>query len=619
MTAAHYRPDIDGLRAVAIVPVVLFHAGLGGLKGGFVGVDVFFVISGYLITSLIAGEIGEGRFSVVTFYERRIRRIFPALLAMILCVSAGAALILLPDDFRAFGRSVVATALFGSNILFWSESGYFDAAAETKPLLHTWSLAVEEQFYVVFPLFLVAARRLLKERWSLALALIVALSFLWSAAQVASEPPAAFYLAQSRAWELLLGSLIALDAIPSLPSRAGREIASGSGLALIAYSAVSFSPQTPFPGAAALLPCLGAALFIHAGSGGSTTAASRLLSLRPVVFVGLISYPLYLWHWPLLVLAKRLALRQLAPLEIAGVVAGSVVLAALTWKFIEQPIRRRGSGAIPRARLFAGAAAGLSAAAAFGVLATVFPHSIARQGDYVAQHIRGREDYRAGNCFMEPEQSYSDWARQGPCLIDNHASRTVLVWGDSFAAQYVPGLALNPAAASWNFVQYTAASCPPVLGARVPWAPNCPDFNGHLGEILERFRIDTAVLAARWERYRIGSEALEQTMRWLRARGVSVVLVGQGPSFDFKDPAEYLYRTAQDRARSKPGERINDELRAIPGYGAFFDPYRFLCPEADCMLARGGQFLYYDDGHYSTYGSTLVSDGLLKAIASSTR
>jgi len=613
-----YRPDIDGLRAVAIVPVVLFHAGIG-FRGGFVGVDVFFVISGYLITSLIAEEIRAARFSVVAFYERRIRRIFPALLTVLLCSSAAAALILLPDDFRAYGRSVVATALFASNVLFWSDSGYFDAAAETKPLLHTWSLAVEEQFYIVFPLFLLAAWRLLKQRWALALLPCIALSLALSAWQVANAPSSAFYLSQSRAWELLLGALGALDAIPPLRDRPAREAASWAGLGLIGYSALAYSAQTAFPGPAAVLPCLGALLLVQAGREGDPTILGRLLGWRPVVFVGLISYPLYLWHWPFLVLAKRFALRPLTLGESLAAVVACTVLAALTWKLIEQPIRRRGPGHVPRAALFAGAGAGMLAAASFGVLAAVFPHSIARQGDYVDQHIRGREDYRDRSCFMGQDQTYADWSRQSPCLIDRRASHTALIWGDSFAAHYVPGLAAS-AAAPVNLLQYTAYSCPPVLGARIPWAPNCAAFNDHLADVLRKHKVDVAVVAARWERYwgrQADRQAVERTIAFLNAHGIAVVLVGQGPSFEFEDPAEFVYRTGRDRSRSKPGERINAVLRTIPGYRAFFDPAEVLCVQGECKLKSGTQYLYWDSGHYSTYGSELIAKDLLKAIAAS--
>lgn len=618
----NYRADIDGLRAVAILPVVFFHAGTSWFKGGFVGVDVFFVISGYLITSLIAQEIRAGSFSIVSFYERRIRRIFPALFTVVLCSSVAAALILAPGDFRAFGRSVVATALFGSNILFWSESGYFDAAAETKPLLHTWSLAVEEQFYIVFPLVLVGAYRLLGQRWMLALGALAAISFALNAWKVASEPSSVFYLAQFRAWELLLGSLAALGAIAPLRSQLARELACFAGAAMIGYSVLALSDETLFPGFAALLPCLGALALIHAGAGSNGTLISRALSARPIVFVGLISYALYLWHWPMLVLARRLALRDLTALETSAVVAAALVLAALTWRFVEQPVRRRRFAASGRKPLFAAAAASMLAALSFGLLAAAFPHSIALQGDYVAQHIRGREDYRDRNCFLGEDQSYADWSRQGPCLIDNRASRTVLIWGDSFAAHYIPGLAGNPAATGLNFVQYSAYSCPPVLGARIPWAPNCQDFNNHVEDILARFNVDGVVLAARWERYwgkHVASQALEQTVAGLKARGIRVALVGQGPSFEFSDPAEYLFRTGRERPPSRPGQRINDELRTTRGYDVFFDPTQFLCRSGGCTLTSGGQFLYWDSGHYSSHGSRLISDDLLKAIESGLR
>jgi peptidoglycan/LPS O-acetylase OafA/YrhL len=627
MAAAHkknmkYRPDIDGLRALAILPVVFFHAGASWLKGGFVGVDVFFVVSGYLITSLIVHEFAAGGFSIASFYERRVRRIFPALFTVVLCSSIAAALILSPTEFEAYGRSAVASALFGSNILFWSESGYFDAPAEIKPLLHTWSLAVEEQFYIVFPLFLLAVRRLFRARYAVALAPVVAVSFLASAWYVWSAPYSVFYLAQFRAWELLLGSLLAVGAIPPAQSRLAREIGSATGVALIVFSSIAYSKDSVFPGAAAALPCLGALLVVHAGSSGDVTLMGRLFSTRPVVFVGLISYPLYLWHWPLLVFARHLVWRELTAAETGAVLMLSLVLAGLTWRFIERPLRRRGNSSATRRRVFAGAAASVLASATFGLLATALPNAIARQADYVGQHVRGKEDYRERSCFMDLDQSYGQWSRHGSCLTDNGAPRTVLIWGDSYAAHYLPGLATNPAAAAFNFVQYSAASCPPVLEARVPWAPKCQDFNSHLEDVLARYRIDTAVLAARWERYwgtSVRPSLLAETIAYLRARGIAVVLVGQGPSFGFSDPGEYVFRTGQQRSPSKPGRQINSDLRAIFGYSAFFDPNEFLCPDGTCMVIRGRRLLYLDSGHYSTYGSELISASLLSAIEAGSR
>jgi peptidoglycan/LPS O-acetylase OafA/YrhL len=616
-----YRPDIDGLRAVAIVPVVLFHAGVAGFGGGYVGVDVFFVVSGYLITGLVAAEIREGRFSLVAFYERRVRRIFPALFTVLCAASIAAVLWLVPADLQAFGRSLAATALFASNLLFWRESGYFDAQAETRPLLHTWSLAVEEQFYIVFPLLLLLAWRVLRERWVAVPAAIVAVSFVASAMMVASAPVDVFYLAHYRAWELLLGALAALGVFPALQRRGANALLAVAGLGLIAFAVFGYSRATPFPGAAALAPGLGTLAVILAGSRDDAPLVSRWLAAKPVVFVGLISYPLYLWHWPLLVFASRIAQGEPDGVVTAALVAASVVLATLTWRFIEQPIRRRGPGALMRGTLFAGAAACVATATAFGLFAATRPHAVARQGDFVAPHIRGREDYGDRNCFLGQDQGYAQWQRAGPCVFARGAGKRVLVWGDSFAAHYLPGLAQHPAPGV-DIVQYTAYSCPPVLGARVAWAPRCGDINDHLDDVLDRYAIDTVVVAARWERYAgptVAPAAIERTLAYLHLRGLRVVLVGQGPSFDFTDPAEYRFRTGRQSARTRPATSINARLRQLQGVDAFLDPTTTLCRDDVCPLLRDGQYLYWDAGHYSTRGSVLVADDLLAAIEAAGR
>src|SRR5436309_10032587 len=261
-----YRSDIDGLRAIAVVPVVLYHAGVQSFAGGFVGVDVFFVISGYLITALVASEVRGGHFSLVRFYERRIRRIFPALFTVVAFSCVTASFFFMPMDFKRFGASVAAMTLFASNFLFWRQSGYFDAAADLKPLLHTWSLAVEEQFYFVFPIVLVWILRLRRNRWQAVIIVSATVSFAWSVWQVAEDPTAAFYLPLARAWELLVGSLLALSIVPAIGRRFWNEAAGIMGIGLIAWSVLRFSAETPFPGINALLPCAGAALIIHSGT-----------------------------------------------------------------------------------------------------------------------------------------------------------------------------------------------------------------------------------------------------------------------------------------------------------------------------------------------------------------
>ena len=341
-----HRADIDGLRAIAVVPVVLFHAGVSQVSGGFVGVDIFFVISGYLITSLILGEMREGRFSLLSFYERRIRRIFPALFAVLAVCIVLAGTLFLPRELRSFDESLLAATFFVSNIYFYGSNGYFAAPPDTLPLLHTWSLSIEEQFYIVFPLLLSLAIAFGRRIWVGLISVLFLLSLAASIWVTPINPDAAFYLAPMRVWELMLGALLAARVLPRIESQAVREMLALAGVALIAYAVFRFSTSTPFPGSAALIPCLGAAFLIYAGEDEGTTSASKVLSLRPLVFVGLISYSLYLWHWPLLVFARYWSVTSLTGWQSATIVIASFILAALSWAYIEQPFRRK-RAAIP--------------------------------------------------------------------------------------------------------------------------------------------------------------------------------------------------------------------------------------------------------------------------------
>lgn len=505
---AAYRPDIDGLRAVAVLAVVLFHAGMPGLGGGFVGVDIFFVISGYLITGNVAREIEAGRFTIAGFYVRRARRIVPALAVMLAATAIAAAVWLTPADMARFGISLVAAALSVSNIHFWSEAGYFDVAAGQKPLLHTWSLSVEEQFYLLLPLGLVllARRRI---GFAPVLASVAVASLAISILSVRFAPTAGFFLLPSRIWELLFGSLLSLGALPVAKSRAPREAMAVAGLAAILVALLAFDPSTPFPGAAALLPCLGAGFLIAAGESGGLTLVGRLLSLRPMVVVGLISYSLYLWHWPLIVLASY-RFGPSTALSIAAVVAASLVLAALSWRFVEQPFRRGFAASAP-AVLVASAASigGLAALGTAIIMATGSPAMIERlYGSQIAAVNRMvLADHPRGAC---EDLLLTDMRERG-CLVGAAGVEpSVAVFGDSFAEAIVPSLGEVLARRGRSVAPYVYFSCPSIRGAArseaLAWAPgfvkDCRDYvEAATAEILADPSIDQVVIGNNFDWY----------------------------------------------------------------------------------------------------------------------
>ena len=341
-----YRAEIDGLRAIAVVPIILFHAGFEYFSGGFVGVDVFFVISGYLITTIILSEKEQGTFSLVNFYERRFRRILPALFMVMLVSLIFSLLWLMPSYMEDFSQSLMAVSTFSSNILFWRESGYWEISNELKPLLHTWSLAVEEQYYVLYPLFLMLMWHFHKD-WSLGFFIVIAAISLATAQWGAyNKPIPTFYLLPTRAWELSIGAVIAYcflyrkQTVRTLLSHKSVNEALGLlGLLMISYAVYVFDKGTPFPSLYALVPTVGTGLIILFSS--SQTMVGRLLSIKPLVAVGLISYGAYLWHWPLLVFARHLSLTEPSELTFAILALLSFPLAYLSWRYIEKPFRTK--------------------------------------------------------------------------------------------------------------------------------------------------------------------------------------------------------------------------------------------------------------------------------------
>ena len=498
-TTAFYRADIDGLRAVAVIPVVLFHAGARWFSGGYVGVDVFFVISGYLITTILVQDFSAGRYSIARFYERRIRRIFPALFVVVLCSSVVGHLLLLPEDLKAFAKSVVATTLFVSNIVFWGESGYFDGPAEMKPLLHTWSLAVEEQYYIAFPIVLFLLYRFASPRiasWVIALGAL--LSFGLSVWGVHNAPVATFYLLPTRGWELLVGSLLAVGLVPLFRSRAVAEIAAAFGIALILFAVFTFDHDTPFPGLNALAPCIGAALLIQSGRNGFIPAIGRALSSTPLRFVGLISYSLYLWHWPIIVFTKYVWIENLPAMAQASVVVASIIAAALSWRFVEGPFRDRSR--VSTRRIFVSAAAAMAVAIAVaipGIAGNGLPDRLPASVVKVMTSDASSDPERA-RCHL----AFSKHMTLEQLCVRGEPGRapSFLLVGDSHAGAVAGGIFEGARRAGVSGIQLTESGYRPVPTLI---SLNEPDkyarMNVLLEEVLRNPAIRTVIVVAYWE------------------------------------------------------------------------------------------------------------------------
>ena len=625
-SAAHatYRPDIDGLRAIAVIPVVLYHLNISLASGGFVGVDVFFVISGYLITGLIWAEMQAGAYSIANFYVRRARRIFPALFFMCAVCAVFVFLICLPGDAQEFSKSLAAATLFASNIYFYRTADYFAPGADTQALLHIWSLAVEEQFYILFPLVLLAVRRFAPTRAKAILAVLAALSLGVSIWLVRTDLPAAFYLLHSRAWELLIGALLALGTVPAIGSRALAATLGMVGLALIGASVLLYQEQMPFPGVAALAPCLGAALLIHVGRDG-TLLPSRLLSLPPLRFVGLISYSLYLWHWPIDVLSRNLAFwygwdPDTKPHKIVAL-ALSVACAILSWHLAEKPFRQRPYRFGPLPTLSASAAI-MAVLVAFS--AAIYPLSerFWRMPQAAEQALATR-DYRSANglrdCFLAPKTDDFRLFNQSRCLAFSDTKKNWLLIGDSQAADLWTGLAAaNP---EINLLQATASGCKPLLDA--PGERRCTDLMRFLfTDFIPKHRFDAILISARWRAANI--DDLRRTAEALKPFAGRVVVLG--PHVEYKQDLPWLVAASivrrdpaiVERSRMSK-QRRTDRLFAerLRSSGILYvSIYQAVCPDGRCRITDAdGLPLAFDYGHLTPGGSLFVAQEIRKAGA----
>jgi peptidoglycan/LPS O-acetylase OafA/YrhL len=632
---ARYRPDVDGLRAYAVLAVVLFHFGFPGFGGGFVGVDVFFVISGFLITRLIVDEVREtGRFGFGNFYLRRARRLAPAMLATFTACFGLAFLLFSPADFERFAGSLVYALLSLSNFYFWQEAGYFDAAAATKPLLHTWSLAVEEQFYLLWPALLVFLLRRLRDRW--VIAAIGAISLLSLAAAqhlLAVDPPAAFYLLPARGIELAIGALMVWAV--RLPPRDARllEPILVVGLVMIAAAIVLFTPETPFPGVASLLPCLGAALVIYAGT---ARYAGLALRNRASVALGRASYSIYLVHWPLLVFYAAYTFTEPSRTAALGLVAASIVLGGLQYRLVEQRYRfgkRPGSFSAP--------AFGLGCALAALVL--MLPAATVWATGGAAWRIPAD---RAALLAAEETPQHSDFCGVPDvalppdlitCQIDRGARDDLFVWGDSHANHLTAGLA--EAFPAHNIYIAFSTGCVPQNGfldyirqhATEKATEVCLDHNRRFLDLIKSRRKSTVIItSAKRNTPQEVAPAINFILGEVQAAGHEVIYLA-----DFIRPARVLAacltvpsylisdgfnrrRCVGDRQVAKTELAYNAALSRL--VSPFVDVGDIQCPKGRCIFTRNGRPLFRDDHHLSTEGAIhflgeLRKSGRLAVIA----
>ena len=633
-----YRREIDGLRAIAVVPVVLFHAGVAGFGGGYVGVDVFFVISGFLITTILLDELSTGQYSLVRFYERRVRRIFPALCATMMASCVAAAYLLLPTEMREFAQSVASVTLFASNVLFWLKSGYFDVASETKPLLHTWSLAVEEQYYLLFPPLLAAlwpGRRRLAAGVFTLLALV---SLGWAAQGVARGSAAAFFLLPSRAWELLFGSGMAFalrGRRASWSSSSWRDALAWIGLALILVPVFAYDRQTPFPGLAAIPPVLGAGLVIMCGQ--SDRAAGKALGSPIFVGIGLVSYSAYLWHQPLLAFWRLGHWGEPEMPERLGLVAMTFVLAWLSWQFVEKPFRS--PGAVSRKAVFSW----------FGVASVGF------LGLALWGHVDGG---RLGREMRSPHpRGYLESLRSEaenvvgidgePCVSEGASMCQVnegsaqkgrwLLVGDSHSADFSRVYRSFAQARGVQAWQMSVAGC-----GLIP--AHFPRHNGECGAArraldarLRSGAFDMVLLVGNYHDH-LGVltgddllrnvESIKDLLQDAVGGGATVVFVAPRPYFPVSPPrAAWIGQLDRLRPTTLPAHRVFDEgirsLRGLPRLHVVEQAQVLAaagCGRVDCFDGHGsdGAPLYRDTNHLSRLGVDRVFEGVTRVVEEAT-
>ncbi len=629
----NYRREIDGLRALAVLPVILFHAGISLFSGGFVGVDVFFVISGYLITSIIVSEKEVGTFSLLKFYERRVRRILPSLYVVMAACIPLAWVWMQPNDMKDFSLSLVAVPTFSSNILFWRDQlGYSPDAAQLKPLLHTWSLAVEEQYYLLFPLFLMLTWRAGKRRLIGMLSGIALISLAVAQWGAYNKPVATFLLLPTRAWELAIGALLAFylrdrqqDATPFQVQQA----LSGGGMLLILYSVFTFNKSTPFPSLYALVPTIGAALLIMYAT--PRTFVGAMLSSRALVGIGLVSYSAYLWHQPLFAFARHIKFTSEPSAKVMLLLSVlSVVLAYFSWRFVEMPARN--FRVLGRKAVFLSVSAGTAFFIAFGVVGYLTDGFIDRYSP-VEQELLASIDHDNVNRIMKAQGLSKCYLFDRPisdlfdktCLDPDTEKRRVVIFGDSHAAHLSSGVRYYFGRGGYRVDQWTMPGCSMfLLSEKNGNVGACRDlYNKLIEQVVPTLKSsDILIISLNWSFGSTVATDAELLSSWkeglsrIQNTPATIVVVGASPSFARAPQAQAIRKNIalQEEIYLETSNDLGSLNRNIEGVAnglgfIFVNPLRVMCKAENiklCLVKTNGSYFYLDHGHLSESGSSFL-------------
>jgi peptidoglycan/LPS O-acetylase OafA/YrhL len=650
-----YRSDIDGLRAIAVLVVVIFHTGIQTFSGGYVGVDIFFVISGYLITTIIVREIEKGEFSIAKFYERRCRRILPALVVVVIFSLVLGFVLFHPSHLIKLGKSAIATALFSSNFYFYHESGYFETASKLKPLLHTWSLAVEEQYYIFFPLLLLFIAKSYSKQYARWLIILTLLSLVICVLGTSYSPSATFYLIPTRTWELLLGSLLAINVFPLIKNQRICDLLSVFGLILISCSIFFYTSDTAFPGMAAIVPTVGAGLIIYSGI-ATESLVGKLLSFKPLVFIGLISYSLYLWHWPILAYAKYYSIQEISNANLSILLCVIFMVSVFSWRYIERPFRKK-EFLTDRRNIFITSLVASVLIVCIGVLVVLkdgFPNRYQEKLPYEITMIDKQWEHW-GDCERIAKKVSH---HHKLCDIgSNDPQARFILWGDSHTKSLATAVDLSAKHHGITGKIAIKGGCLPLLSIdRFRFdrsdEKECYQFNQNILQyIKDNPDIKTVILAARWAMYTNGTRyknehgetvnlndvkatkttiaktnielvelGLKRTVSQLRELGKTLIFVRPIPEIGFDVPSSSYIAEISGRdvnsiiapSLAEYQKRIRNidliaTLLESEGLISTVDPAKYLCSHDFCKIMHGNDLLYRDDDHLSTYGAEYIS------------